>query len=155
MIKEITEYFELKGINFKNINPAQELVKKLQLTKNEINVLEQENIYLLRDIEKIEFEKLVQKLKSLPVLIRKIRRSKMNLNVKKATRIETLKIRYWTGQKLILNGIETIGDLIKKTPKAVQLECDLTDGEIESIQFRINELGFEFKQEEKQLKLKK
>lgn len=155
MIKEITEYFELKGINFKNINPAQELVKRLQLTKNEINVLEQENIYLLRDIEKIEFEKLVQRLKLLPVLIRKIRRSKMNLNVKKTTRIETLKIRYWTGQKLILNGIETIGDLIKKTPKAVQLECDLTDGEIESIQFRINELGFEFKQEEKQLKLKK
>lgn len=150
-IKEVAEYFEKSGIKFKNKDSIQRIIGNINLTKNEVYVLEKKGLTHIKKIEKLDLDTLEEKLEKLPVLIRKLRRSEIKLNASEKTTIEALKIRYWTGQKIIQSGIKNIGDLIDKTKDEIQQLCNLTDGEIGEVTFRINEFGFEFKKD-KQLK---
>lgn len=149
MIKEITEYFEKKGIDFNKKDKTQKLIGRMGITRNEVDVLEKKKLIHVEQIEQLDLDELENKLRKLPVLIRKLRRN-LNLNATEETSVEGLKIRYWTGQKIIKNGFETIGDLINSTESEIQEKCDLSYGELKELKFRLNELGFELK--DKQLK---
>ena len=144
MIKEITEYFEKKGIDFNKKDETQRLIGRMGITRNEVDVLEKKKLIHVEQIEQLDLDELENKLRKLPVLIRKLRRN-LNLNASEETSVEGLKIRYWTGQKIIKNGFETIGDLIKSTESEIQEKCDLSYGELKELKFRLNELGFELK----------
>ena len=152
MIKEIPEYFEKKGINFKRKDATQKLFEKMGITKNEVNVLEQNNIIYLEQIEALDLDELEETLKKLPVLIRKLRRN-LNLNATEKTSIEALKIRYWTGQKIIKSGFKTIGDLTNSTRIKIKRKCDLSRGELKELEFRMSELGFELKKDKQYKKM--
>lgn len=149
MTKEITEYFEKKGIDFNKKDKTQKLIGRMGITRNEVDVLEKKKLVHVEQIEQLDLDELENKLRKLPVLIRKLRRN-LNLNASEETSVEGLKIRYWTGQKIIKNGFETIGDLINSTESEIQEKCDLSYGELKELKFRLNELGFELK--DKQLK---
>ena len=144
MTKEITEYFEKKGIDFNKKDKTQKLIGRMGITRNEVDVLEKKKLVHVEQIEQLDLDELENKLRKLPVLIRKLRRN-LNLNASEETSVEGLKIRYWTGQKIIKNGFETIGDLIKNTESEIQEKCDLSYGELKELKFRLNELGFELK----------
>lgn len=144
MTKEITEYFEKKGIDFNKKDETQKLIGRMGITRNEVDVLEKKRLIHVKQIEELDLDELEKKLRKLPVLIRKLRRN-LNLNATEETSVEGLKIRYWTGQKIIRNGFETIGDLINSTESEIQEKCDLSYGELKELKFRLNELGFELK----------
>ena len=136
----------------------------MELSETELKELEENKIITFYDIHNMTYKKInelnmQEKLKAKIVKVfnhaltinKPFKKNDIEITTKNVEYIESLKIKYRTGQKMISSGICSIKDLTEKTMSEVKDLCNLTDREIESVQKGLNELGFEFKKD-KQLK---